>query len=94
MAVDWSYVAGYFDGEGHAGVYANGSWGLTFTNTHRPSLEAMLTFIGRGMITSRNKDTCGGLGSKICYNLVIRRVEDVRAVCAELIPRCLEARGP
>lgn len=52
--MDWSYVAGYFDGEGcvgfHVGKRGRRTNSVTWYNTHRGSLEAIRAFIGVGQI--------------------------------------------
>lgn len=90
--MDWSYVAGYFDGEGHAGVYRDGHWGMSFANTHLASLEAIRDFLGCGTVQARSRANRTALGTKPMYHLVIRRVEDVRRVGRELLERCIVKR--
>src|SRR5262245_38259590 len=56
--MNWSYIAGYFDGEGHVAFHRNGkrqhmAYGLHWYNSHLRSLEAMREFIGFGNINKR-----------------------------------------
>lgn len=91
MVVSWEYVAGFFDGEGTAGVYEDRGrnrlvWSLLWTNTHLPTLEAIHDFIGAGKITLR---TGRPIGTKPCYQLSITDVANARRVIDELLPRCV-----
>lgn len=52
--MDWSYIAGYFDGEGHVSNHLTKrrtrTHALCWYNTHRPSLESMRDFMGAGKV--------------------------------------------
>lgn len=53
--MDWGYVAGYFDGEGHVAMHrqrgrSDMSTALVWTNTHEASLVAMREFMGLGRV--------------------------------------------
>lgn len=77
----WAYVAGYFDGEGNAGLYPSRGRHLvrlTWYNTHRLSLEAIRDFMGYGRVSSRGP---GALGTKTAFLLVVsKRSEVIHAV--------------
>lgn len=51
--MNWSYIAGFFDGEGY--VYANGKIVLTMTQVNREVLEQIMAFTGVGHITTDNQ---------------------------------------
>lgn len=55
--MDWSYIAGYFDGEGsvscHLTKRGDRTRGMTWYNTHEGSLLAMREFMGCGIIDRR-----------------------------------------
>lgn len=48
--MNWSYIAGFFDGEGY--VYANGKIVLVITQVNREVLECIQDFSGMGHITT------------------------------------------
>ena len=54
MAIDWGYVAGYFDGEGSIRV-KHYSIELVFANTNSDSLREIQRHIGGGYIRSRTR---------------------------------------
>ncbi len=47
--MDWSYVAGFFDGEGHVGLHPAKHGGkqilLTMSNTHAATVAALHVFL-------------------------------------------------
>lgn len=92
--MNWDYVAGFFDGEGTAGVYHDRGrtrqvWTLAWFNTHLPTLEAIQAFMGVGRITLR---TSRPIATKPFYQLAITDVANAKMVIAELIPRCITKR--
>jgi predicted transcriptional regulator len=88
VIMNWSYVAGYFDGEGHVGWHARKA-SLSWSNTHLDSLIAMQQFMRCGKIrTKQNVNT----NSKPVHNLLIERREDLLYVINNLIPYCLVKR--
>jgi hypothetical protein len=90
--MNWSYIAGYLDGEGHVGLHPQtGRLGkvtsLNWYNSHRGSLQAMRDFIGTGYISLGNGKGYGGFegSKKIVYVLRIsRKVHIIRAIDAML----------
>ncbi len=92
--MDWSYIAGYFDGEGHVGLHRSKRGGfvraLNWYNTHRPSLDAMREFMGLG--TVRSSGVPHGLGKKPQFTLNIGRKSELMPALAELIPRLIIKR--
>lgn len=86
--MDWSYVAGYFDGEGSVKFSAAPSRpnytliGLTWGNTHLESLEAIHAFIGCG--TWAHSKVYGGY--KQMHQLKVERVEDILRVGTAMLP--------
>lgn len=91
----WSYIAGYFDGEGHVNLHLTkrGDWtrGLAWYNTHLPSLEAIRDFIGAGRIQSRQpKGTA--LGKKLQHTLHVTRKLDLIRIIDALEPYLLIKR--
>lgn len=96
MPVDWSYVAGYFDGEGHVGFHqATGRNGtvyrtrsLQWINTHRASLEAIREHIQAGSISTK----CPKPNRKPCYLLTVTGKANLLRVLECLIPRLIIKR--
>jgi predicted DNA-binding protein YlxM (UPF0122 family) len=95
--MNWSYIAGYFDGEGHVGLHpARGRNGkrttakittLCWYNSHRESLEAMREFMGVGFIGFSHKDGIGNFAGskKPVYTLRIsRKLSLIHAIDAML----------
>lgn len=94
MIVTWDYVCGYFDGEGTAGFNKRGpntpkrSARLTWYNTHRESLDAIHQFLGCGILDTKRK-----IPNRLQqYALRVNRVDDLRRVIPEMIPRCIIKR--
>jgi hypothetical protein len=92
--IGWGYVAGFFDGEGSAGVYQtptkgpnSTAWSVAFINTHRPVLDQIRVFLGAGTIRER-KCKKPGLSKKPVYSLVVSRIDDLRRILPPLIERC------
>jgi len=85
--MDWQYIAGYFDGEGHVSLHQTGrgdrTHGLAWYNTNLDSLEAMQSFMGAGTIVARHNH---GFGKKTSYILSVTRKLDLLRVLDELIP--------
>lgn len=93
--MDWSYIAGYFDGEGHVSFHLNGrgsrTYGLAWYNSHFVSLEMMRDFMQAGHIHSSKKGGYAG-SSKAVYALQVSRRADILRVLEELIPRLIVKR--
>jgi hypothetical protein len=93
--MDWSYVAGYFDGEGSVRFKAPPSRpdyvliGLSWANTHLPSLEAIRDFIGCGIIQHR-KLKAGYVHQG--HQLNVQRLVDILRVGEEMLPRLIVKR--
>jgi predicted DNA-binding protein YlxM (UPF0122 family) len=85
--IDWGYIAGYFDGEGSAGLYRdkNGheTWGISFHNSHQGSLEAIQKFLGAGSIQQRAGT------NKPMYILQVRRINELQEIIPQLLVRCI-----
>lgn len=79
--MNWSYIAGYFDGEGHVrGLSRNSRYGLAWSNTHLESLEAMHTFMQAGHISAVARP------ERITYyNLIVSRQRDLTRILPCLI---------
>lgn len=92
--MDWSYVAGYFDGEGSVScsTIARGeskkTHALFWFNTHRPSLDAMRAFMGVGVVRER----LHGLKKKRAFVLQIGRKVDLLHALDHMIPHLLIKR--
>src|ERR1051326_5682740 len=92
--MDWSYVAGYFDGEGYVRFKAAPSRpnykliGLIWSNTHLGSLEAMHAFIGCGYIVHRKVEQQYRQG----HQLKVERVEDIIHVAESMLPYLIVKR--
>lgn len=89
--MDWSYVVGYFDGEGTAGVYkiARSSAPkveITWHNTHLESLQRIRDFIGCGIIRERSQKKPGYPGAKAMYSLVVATKSDIARIVPLMIP--------
>jgi hypothetical protein len=86
--MNWDYVAGYFDGEGSAGVYgpSMATYRVAFHNTHIESLKRIHSFLGCGRLLRRRP---GVLGKKTPYVLAINKIADLRKVIPPLLERCI-----
>lgn len=83
--MDWSYIAGYFDGEGHVGNHPNGKYrisSLVWYNTHRLSLEAIRDFMGFGTVYLVQKRP----GRRQGYYLKIGRKIDLLSAIDGMLP--------
>jgi len=93
--MDWSYIAGYFDGEGNVVFNAPPSrpnyviTGLCWTNTHLESLAAMQAFMGCGRISKGRRMK---LGRRDIYSLEVRCRDDILRVGRQLLPRLVIKR--
>jgi hypothetical protein len=103
-AVTWDYVAGFFDGEGSAGVYVyrrndrpvereTKSGRIIFSNTDLACLEAIQKFIGAGNIYELRQKRTSVQTNVPCYSLVVYRIADLRRIIPELLQRC-RIKGP
>lgn len=86
--MDWSYVAGYFDGEGNvylkkAGTRSSRGASLSWFNTHRESLEAIHEFIGAGVLKEQKM---ARLSTKQPYVIVVSQCEEVVRVASAMHP--------
>lgn len=77
--MDWSYVAGYFDGEGCIRSHKTGVE-LNFANTHVDSLRAIQSFLGCGHINKHFTRT-----NFNCYILTMSHHEDVLRVAEGML---------
>ena len=89
--MDWSYIAGYFDGEGSVSLHTTKrgqkTFRLSWCNTNKESLEKMQEYMNAGHINMRKHS---GYGSrKIIYTLNINRKIDLLRALDELIPRLI-----
>jgi hypothetical protein len=88
--MDWSYVAGYFDGEGTAWCSPHGAGSpkcsLSWSNTHLASLEALRNFIGSGTIRKHGRPKGH---HKQCYELVIAKHSELVPVVEHLLDGCI-----
>lgn len=93
--MDWSYVAGYFDGEGTAWCKVREGRGhrprvsLTWANTHLGSLEAIRDFMGIGTIRARSKPKGH---YKQMYVLVVSAREPMRVAVEGMLPHSIIKR--
>lgn len=103
--MNWSYIAGYLDGEGHVGLHPNrGRQGtntlskittLCWYNSHRDSLQAMRDFMGVGFIGMGNGNQGKGKfpgSKKPVYVLRISRKLSLIRVIDEMLPDLLVKR--
>lgn len=93
--MDWSYVAGYFDGEGTARCKAAPSrpeyvlTALTWANTHFETLQSIQQFIGCGRLQTRKlRDG----QKKVQYELIVSRMLDILRVGEQMLPHLIEKR--
>jgi hypothetical protein len=84
--IDWSYVAGFFDGEGNVGKIREGTIQLRFCNIDKPVLEDIQEFIGCGQVYLIAKT--GKKHRHDYFQLIISRHSDVLRVAEELVNRC------
>lgn len=99
--MNWSYIAGYFDGEGHVGLHPQRkksgelSQGmittLTWYNSHLESLEAMRAFMGVGYIRPGNGGGYAG-SQKPVYVLSISRKTHLLMAIDGMLPDLLVKR--
>lgn len=91
--MNWSYIAGYFDGEGHVSMHGtkrkNLTHALLWHNTHRESLEAMRDFMDAGHIHSKKQ---AAHQNKPGYILSVVRRADLLRILENLIPRLIIKR--
>ena len=93
--MDWSYVAGYFDGEGTVRLNEVPSrpgyllTGLSWANTHLESLEAIRDFISCGTIRPKARREHYRPG----YELVVNRADDVLRVGEQMLPHLIIKRA-
>ena len=91
--MDWSYVAGYFDGEGSVCHHANGrgrkTTGLAWYNSHRKSLEMIRDFMSAGHL--RERPIRSHQKAPVCVLTVSRR-SDLLRVLDEMIPHLIVKR--
>lgn len=93
--MDWGYVAGYFDGEGHVSLALKSrgdkTRGLGWYNTHVESLNAIRDFMGVGRVRLRAKSS--GLGTKPAYELCITSKVALLHVLEHMIPHLIIKRS-
>lgn len=92
--MEWAYIAGYFDGEGHVSLHQGKRRqlvaGLFWANTHRESLETMMRFIDAGHISTKDRSEWG---RKTCYSFAVTRRADMLRVLEKMIPYLLIKRS-
>jgi len=86
MSLD--YIAGFFDGEGHARIDQHGRSALVFTNTNRETLETIRAFLRYGTIHEKHPSRTG-LGKKMCYVLHVSERPRVLELAKALKSRCI-----
>lgn len=93
--MDWSYVAGYFDGEGHVSLHltkrGTRTCGLYWFNSDWPSLKAMADFVG-GTVAERGPSSGFG-GRKPRYVMWVTRKAALLPVLDALIPLLIIKRA-
>ncbi len=97
--MNWSYVAGFFDGEGCVSLrYRNRmksrrqkqlAISLLFANSNRTSLREMQRFVGCGAIYLSNRRSPK---HKAVFNLNISRWRDVLRVAEKMLPHSIIKR--
>ena len=85
--MDWSYVAGFFDGEGSVGKPREGTIQLRFCNNDKPVLEDIRNFIACGQIYLVGKSGQRGHKNNY-YQLIVSKHDDVLRIAEELVVRC------
>jgi hypothetical protein len=86
--VEWSFVAGFFDGEGNVanrmrGKSSNPYWQLQFSNTNLEVLRAIRNFLGTGNIYEVKPKPPG---KKVCYSLRIYGARPIVKVADSMLP--------
>lgn len=82
--INWAYVAGYFDGEGHVSHHKSWShFALGFTNTNLESLKAIQRFIGAGTIYIKPRPN---IRCKNAYRLIVSKRRNVVSVARRMLP--------
>jgi transposase-like protein len=92
--MDWSYVAGYFDGEGHVGLHRRGKVEggvrcLSWYNTHLGSLEAIKAFMGCGNVRQTKQESHQ---NKPGYTLGVSNRRDILMVLGFMMPHLIIKR--
>jgi DNA-binding CsgD family transcriptional regulator len=89
--MEWSYVAGYFDGEGHVSVdHARRRQrmnALIWSNCHEASLVAMRDFMGVG--TVRQDKDVAGIRKRPIYRLTISNRSDLLSAIGGMLPHLI-----
>jgi hypothetical protein len=88
--MDWSYIAGYFDGEGHVSMHNSKRGtvvsGLSWYNTNLSSLEKMQDFMGIGHIRQCKQQSHQ---NKPGHVLSVTRKDDMLAAINMMLPHLL-----
>jgi len=93
--MDWSYVAGYFDGEGNVRFRAAPSrpdyilTSISWSNTHLESLDAIRDFIRCGRIQHK-KLKYGYVHQG--HQLIVSRVADILRIGEQMLPHLVIKR--
>ena len=96
IKMNWSYIAGFFDGEGYCSFKGTGTTKayvvLGFSNTNRLVLEEIRSFLSiKKLITGRIGNYPGS--KKICYTLCIQGHKTILKIAKNLLKYSIVKRG-
>lgn len=82
--INWSYVSGFFDGEGSITIETRPDLGvlvifLTFSQKYRPLLEAVAQFLDRSGIACKISQN-----SQTVHEMRVRRIDSIRKLLAKM----------
>lgn len=95
--MEWAYIAGYFDGEGHVGFHRQRNrkqsfiCTLSWYNSHLESLQAMHTFMGYGYVRKGNGGGFSGSKKQI-YMLSVSSKLSILDAIEHMLPYLLVKR--
>jgi hypothetical protein len=95
--MDWSYVAGFFDGEGHASVVPTKrhwkTYSVSMANTHKPTCLRIARFLRqRGVRVSLHPQKRSRRSWKTCWKIVLTDRSSARRFLKSIELLCLTKR--
>jgi len=78
--ISWSYIAGFFDGDGSLSFNGKTSWYFSIIEPNRELLELMREFIGEGYVYPHGKN---------CLFLRISKRQVLQNIGKKLLPYCI-----
>jgi hypothetical protein len=95
--MDWSYVAGFFDGEGHVSVISTRhrwkTYSVSMANTHKPTCLRIARFLRqRGIQVSFYPQKGTGHSWKTCWKIAVTDRFSAHRFLKSIEPLCLTKR--